>query len=52
MFNELGTGSVEYTVGRTTVHFGSPEGTTYEDEGTPTVSRKATVKDWVNAHSS
>lgn len=45
--NSLGTGLVEYTEGRTIIHFGSAEGSTYEDSEVKTW-RNMSVLDWVN----
>lgn len=43
----MGTGQVEYTEGRTIIHFGSAEGSTYEDPEVKTW-RNMSVLDWVN----
>lgn len=45
--NTLGTGRVEYTEGRTIVHFGSPDGTVYAEDVKITTPRMS-VKEWVN----
>lgn len=47
MSNSLGTGSVEYTIGRTIIHFGSPEGATYSTEAKIN-KPKISVKEWLN----
>jgi len=43
----LGSGQVEYTIGRSIIHFGSPDGATYASEvkiNKPNMS----VKEWIN----
>lgn len=43
----LGSGQVEYTEGRTIVHFGSPDGTVYAED-VKVVKSNISVKDWIN----
>lgn len=41
--NSLGTGAVEYTIGRSIIHFGSPDGSVYSTDEDSNIS----VKDWL-----
>lgn len=45
--SSLGTGAVEYTEGRRIIHFGSAEGSTYEEDSEVKTWRNMSVLDWV-----
>ena len=44
--NSLGTGAVEYTIGRSIIHFGSPDGAVYSTDAT-VVKSNISVKEWL-----
>jgi hypothetical protein len=44
--DSLGTGQVEYTIGRQIIHFGSPDGTVYTMDA-KVVKSNISVKEWL-----